>query len=107
MFTVRWEHGLENLHSYLLLELRERGVFQMIKKRLLIIGIVLFIVGTTTTRNFAKEHGQITIKPNTNAPNLTPRYPAPDFTLPDQFGTPFSLSDQRGSVVAMMFWTSW
>ncbi len=37
----------------------------------------------------------------------TPRYPAPDFTLLDADGASMSLSDNRGSVVALMFWTTW
>jgi peroxiredoxin len=30
---------------------------------------------------------------------------APDFTLPDQHGKPWRLSDQRGKVVVLNFWT--
>jgi cytochrome oxidase Cu insertion factor (SCO1/SenC/PrrC family) len=36
-----------------------------------------------------------------------PRYPAPEFTLKDLDGASVSLSDYHGSVVAMMFWTTW
>ena len=36
-----------------------------------------------------------------------PRYPAPDFTLNDLHGKSVNLSDYQGSVVAMMFWTTW
>jgi len=35
------------------------------------------------------------------------RYPAPDFNLPDLNGDATQLSDYRGSVVVMMFWTTW
>lgn len=37
----------------------------------------------------------------------TARYPAADFTLPDLNGNNTQLSDYRGSVVLMMFWTTW
>jgi hypothetical protein len=37
----------------------------------------------------------------------SPRYPAPDFSLYDLAGTRVNLSDYQGSVVAMMFWTTW
>jgi peroxiredoxin len=30
---------------------------------------------------------------------------APDFTLPDRFGKPWKLSDHRGKIVVMNFWT--
>ena len=36
-----------------------------------------------------------------------PRYPAPDFTLKDLDGASVKLSDYQGSVVAIMFWTTW
>ncbi len=36
-----------------------------------------------------------------------PRYPAPDFTLNDLDGANVRLSDYQGSVVAIMFWTTW
>ena len=35
------------------------------------------------------------------------RYYAPDFTLTDLDKNEFKLSDSRGNVVAMMFWTTW
>lgn len=34
---------------------------------------------------------------------IDPPKPAPDFTLTDQHGQPFTLSDQRGKVVALFF----
>ena len=39
--------------------------------------------------------------------DIRPRYPAPDFTLNDLDGTSVKLSDYQGSVVAIMFWTTW
>ena len=35
------------------------------------------------------------------------RQQAPDFTLEDLNGAEVSLSDYRGSVVIMLFWTTW
>lgn len=35
------------------------------------------------------------------------RYRAPDFTLADLEGNDFKLTDSRGNVVAVMFWTTW
>ncbi len=35
------------------------------------------------------------------------RQKAPDFTLNDLNGAALSLSDFRGSVVIMLFWTTW
>ena len=32
---------------------------------------------------------------------------APDFTLPDQFGEPFSLSSLRGRKVLLLAWAPW
>ena len=69
--------------------------------------IVFLVIGTMTSSVVAKELSPIPSKPLKNTHHVTPRYPAPDFTLTDQFGDNFSLSEQRGSVVAMMFWTSW
>jgi len=34
-------------------------------------------------------------------------HPAPDFTLPDLDGTPRKLSDYRGKVVLLNFWSTW
>jgi peroxiredoxin len=44
-----------------------------------------------------------------NRPALTEssRVPAPEFTLPDAYGTPFALSDYRGKVVLLNFWAPW
>ena len=35
------------------------------------------------------------------------RHPAPDFILPDLNGNATQLLDYRGSVVVIMFWTTW
>ena len=37
----------------------------------------------------------------------SPRYPAPNFTLPDLQGNATTLSNYQGSVVLIMFWTTW
>lgn len=36
-----------------------------------------------------------------------PVFPAPDFTLVDQFGEEHTLSDYKGKVVFLNFWTTW
>lgn len=35
------------------------------------------------------------------------KYPAPDFTLRDQFGTEHTLSDYKGKIVFLNFWATW
>jgi len=42
-------------------------------------------------------------KPTFHGTELNPPQPAPDFTLTDQHGQPFRLSDQRGKVVLLFF----
>ncbi len=34
-------------------------------------------------------------------------FPAPDFTLTDQFGNPHTLSDYKGKIVFLNFWATW
>ena len=44
---------------------------------------------------------------STLAPAPIPGYPAPDFALPDLEGNELRLSDLRGQVVLLNFWTTW
>lgn len=41
------------------------------------------------------------------SPAPIPGHPAPDFTLPDLEGNEVRLSDHRGHVVLVNFWTTW
>ena len=45
--------------------------------------------------------------PETAAPAASIGEPAPDFTLEDLDGEPFTLSDYRGEIVVLNFWATW
>ena len=67
-------------------------------------GISLFLV----LQKYSKDYYSSVSQPQ--APVIAEsaaRYRAPDFTLTDLENSEFRLSDSRGSVVAMMFWTTW
>lgn len=73
--------------------------------------LVLFL-GTTflfiKIQNYTREYDSSYEEPVLSINNFsTPRYPAPNFTLADLHGKDITLSDYRGSVVVMMFWTTW
>ena len=46
----------------------------------------------------------VTRGPDSLAPMLAPGDPAPDFTLPDQDGTPVRLNDLRGRAIVLYFY---
>ena len=67
-------------------------------------GVSLFLV----LQKYSKDYGS---SANQSQPPVitqpAARYSAPDFTLADLEKNGFRLSDSRGSVVAMLFWTTW
>jgi len=67
-------------------------------------GVSLFLVLQKYSKDYSSSANQ------SQAPVIAQpaaRYSAPDFTLADLEKNGFRLSDSRGSVVAMMFWTTW
>jgi cytochrome oxidase Cu insertion factor (SCO1/SenC/PrrC family) len=69
---------------------------------LAISGVALFLV----LQNYPKDSSST----RPRAPlieNVASRGLAPDFTLADLDQNTFQLSDSRGNVLVMMFWTTW
>jgi len=67
-------------------------------------GVTLFLVLQKYSKDYNSSANQ------SQAPVIAQsaaRYSAPDFTLTDLEKNEFRLSDSRGSVVAMLFWTTW
>lgn len=71
---------------------------------LLLIAAALFVALQKYTKKHYSSFEQTGIS-STDLP--APRYLAADFTLPDLNGNTTRLSDFRGSVVLIMFWTTW
>ena len=71
---------------------------------LMLTGVSLFIALQKDSKNnySTTEDSEISINDLT-----APRYLAGNFMLPDLNGTRIQLSDYKGSVVLMMFWTTW
>ncbi len=64
----------------------------------------------TAIADVAKQFQEYTAAQNKQASQsaeITPGQVAPDFTLPDVNGKPFSLSSLRGKYVLVDFWASW
>ena len=81
----------------------------MIKKNIILI-IMLFAVALlfVALQKYTKKFRSSLAETEVSISEVhTARYLAADFTLPDLNGTPTQLSDYRGSVVLMMFWTTW
>lgn len=78
-----------------------RDIFLLI---LLVAGtVLLFLIHQFSIENYVPPE-----KPQLPVKEISPqRYDAPDFTLRDLAGTKHRLSDFRGNVVALMFWTTW
>lgn len=53
------------------------------------------------------ENGQTSEKGQTTEDDSYPVFPAPDFTLNDQYGNTHTLSDYKGKVVFLNFWATW
>jgi cytochrome oxidase Cu insertion factor (SCO1/SenC/PrrC family) len=71
---------------------------------LLLLGAFLFVA----LQKYTKEFRSSRVEPEVSITDVhTARYLAKDFTLPDLNGTPTQLADYHGSVVLMMFWTTW
>jgi cytochrome oxidase Cu insertion factor (SCO1/SenC/PrrC family) len=71
---------------------------------LLLTGVSLFIA----LQKYSKNNYSTTEDTEISISDLTsPRYLAGNFMLPDLNGTRTQLSDYQGSVVLMMFWTTW
>lgn len=68
------------------------NLFQM-KKGIILIALFASLCIITGFRNMSIQE---------DAPDM-----APDFTLPDTAGNPFTLSDMRGKYVILDFWGTW
>ena len=71
---------------------------------LLILGASLFVALQKYTREYYSSVEEPTLS-ITDFPTI--RYIAPNFTLSDLNGNAAQLSDYRGSVVLILFWTTW
>jgi cytochrome oxidase Cu insertion factor (SCO1/SenC/PrrC family) len=71
---------------------------------LMLLGAFLFVALQKHTKEFysSSEEPRLSI---TDFPTV--RYFAPNFTLSDLNGNAAQLSDYRGSVVLILFWTTW
>ena len=59
-------------------------------------------------QKYAREYHSSQEEPILSINNFsTPRFPAPQFTLANLQGNEVNLSDYKGSVVLIMFWTTW
>ena len=55
------------------------------------------------TESAAQETGETTAQETGESPKI----PAPDFTLTDQFGNTHTLEDYRGKTIFLNFWATW
>ena len=55
----------------------------------------------------ASSQPEATASPDSGEEDALPVYPAPDFTLVDQYGETHTLSDYKGKTVFLNFWTTW
>jgi cytochrome oxidase Cu insertion factor (SCO1/SenC/PrrC family) len=71
---------------------------------LLILGAFLFVA----LQKYTKEYHSSVQEPTLSITDFpTVRYISPNFTLSDLKGNTAQLSDYRGSVVLILFWTTW
>jgi Thiol-disulfide isomerase and thioredoxins len=59
--------------------------------------------GTVSSEDSSSE----AVSSGTESKQASNVYPAPDFTLVDQFGNTHKLSDYRGKTVFLDFWATW
>ena len=79
-----------------------------IKKGFLITLIISVVILVYNLQKYVIKHYSPPEEPELSINNFpSPRYPAPDFTLSDLQGNATTLSNYQGSVVIMMFWTTW
>ncbi len=62
---------------------------------------------TEMTKQFEQFNAQAQTQSQSQSGQVTEGQPAPDFTLPDVNGKPFSLSSLKGKYVLVDFWASW
>ncbi len=85
---------------------------------LLLMGILIFTgkmngitsyLSTISSVPASSEVSDVTIEaePITEEPATPEIYPAPEFTLTDQYGNTHSLSDYRGKIIFLNFWATW
>jgi len=67
-------------------------------RRLVLLGIGIFVLLAAAIVIFT-----LTSKPSFKGSLITPPWPAPEITLKDHNGQPFSLNNQRGKVVLLYF----
>lgn len=79
-------------------------VKNIILAALLILGVFLFVALQKHTREYYSSVEEPTLS-ITDFPTV--RYSAPNFTLSDLNGNAAQLADYRGSVVLILFWTTW
>lgn len=71
---------------------------------LLLAGVSLFVI----LQKYTKEYHSSFEKAEVSATDFpAPRFIAPNFILSDLNGEDTRLYDYRGSVVLLMFWTTW
>ena len=76
-------------------------------------GLLIIIVGIAVVIVMSIQNGLRDRVVSHDEPNLsilhfpTPPYPAPDFTLVNLAYNQVNFSDYRGSVILLMFWTTW
>lgn len=79
-----------------------------IKNGFLVILFILAVFLVINLQKYAREYYSSPEEPELSINNFsTPRFPAPDFTLSDLRGNATTLSNYQGSVVLIMFWTTW
>ena len=78
------------------------------QKGLLIIIVGIAVIIVMSIQNGLRDRAVSHDEPNLSIHHFpTPSYPAPDFTLVNLADNQVNFSDYRGSVIILMFWTTW